>query len=219
MPVAYGSRGLDRAIPQFPESLLACQTSTRQKGLENQIWWAWPSWLRRQIVALKIVGSNPIVHPIKITPSIGWCYFFWNSRRWDSKDQSHTPVGCALPLAGQRQHLTFAIAKGNESHRPPQKSNTIHRMVLFLWNLESDGIRKINRTPLRGVHCRWLDSGNTLTVNCQLSIVNSAKPLPPRKQANSFAGSPEWRRCSAASAADTGWYRGRRRCRSSGHRR
>ena len=33
----------------------------------NQIWWVWPSWLRRQIVALKIVGSSPIIHPIKDT--------------------------------------------------------------------------------------------------------------------------------------------------------
>ena len=32
---------------------------------QNRIWWIWPSWLRRQIVALKIVGSSPIIHPIK----------------------------------------------------------------------------------------------------------------------------------------------------------
>ncbi len=31
----------------------------------NTIWWVWPSWLRRQIVALKIVGSSPIIHPRK----------------------------------------------------------------------------------------------------------------------------------------------------------
>lgn len=24
----------------------------------------WPSWLGRQIVALKVMGSNPIIHPI-----------------------------------------------------------------------------------------------------------------------------------------------------------
>ena len=29
-----------------------------------QIWWMWRSWLARQIVALKAVGSNPIIHPI-----------------------------------------------------------------------------------------------------------------------------------------------------------
>ena len=28
------------------------------------IWWMWRSWLARQIVALKAVGSNPIIHPI-----------------------------------------------------------------------------------------------------------------------------------------------------------
>ena len=31
----------------------------------NLIRWIWPSRLRRQIVALKIVGSSPIIHPIK----------------------------------------------------------------------------------------------------------------------------------------------------------
>ena len=36
--------------------------------------------------------------------------------------------------------------RGFESHRPPHKNNTIHRMVLFLWNLVNDGIRKTNRT-------------------------------------------------------------------------
>ena len=34
----------------------------------------WPSWLRRQIVALKIEGSNPFIHPIfffyQILPSV-----------------------------------------------------------------------------------------------------------------------------------------------------
>ena len=27
------------------------------------MWWVWPSWLRRQIVVLKIVGSIPTIHP------------------------------------------------------------------------------------------------------------------------------------------------------------
>ena len=26
-------------------------------------WWVWPSWLRRQIVALEIEGSSPFTHP------------------------------------------------------------------------------------------------------------------------------------------------------------
>ena len=30
----------------------------------TQAWWMWPSWLRRQIVVLEIVGSTPIIHPI-----------------------------------------------------------------------------------------------------------------------------------------------------------
>ena len=34
---------------------------------QNRIWWIWPSRLRRQIVALKIVGSSPIIHPRKDT--------------------------------------------------------------------------------------------------------------------------------------------------------
>ena len=31
---------------------------------ECEVWWVWPSWLGRQIVALKVMGSNPIIHPI-----------------------------------------------------------------------------------------------------------------------------------------------------------
>ena len=28
-------------------------------------WWVWPSRLRHQVVALEIVGSNPITHPTR----------------------------------------------------------------------------------------------------------------------------------------------------------
>ena len=123
---------------------LACHSA-------KQIWWAWPSWLRRQIVALKIVGSNPIVHPIKITPSEWMVLFLWERTRWDSKDQSHTPVGCALPLAGRRQHLTFATAKGRP-HRPPHGTGRDSKDKSHTkWD----------------VHCRWLDSGNTLLLRQQ----------------------------------------------------
>ena len=36
----------------------------------------WPSRLRRQIVALKIVGSSPIIHPIKTGGIFGYLLFF-----------------------------------------------------------------------------------------------------------------------------------------------
>ena len=47
----------------------------------NIIWWVWPSWLRRQIVALKIVGSSPIIHPIKKKHSYWSASFLWNGYR------------------------------------------------------------------------------------------------------------------------------------------
>ena len=31
--------------------------------LNPRAWWVWPSWLRRQIVALEIEGSSPFTHP------------------------------------------------------------------------------------------------------------------------------------------------------------
>ena len=37
----------------------------------------WPSWLRRQIVALKIVGSSPIIHPIKTGDIFGYLLFLY----------------------------------------------------------------------------------------------------------------------------------------------
>ena len=47
------------------ESLLAYQVprTPDRSGLESK-YGGWPSWLRRQIVALKIEGSNPFIHPI-----------------------------------------------------------------------------------------------------------------------------------------------------------
>ena len=39
-------------------------------------WWIWPSWLRRQIVVLKIVGSIPTIHPtILEVPSTSFLFF------------------------------------------------------------------------------------------------------------------------------------------------
>lgn len=35
----------------------------RKAALEKGTWWVWPSWLGRKIVALEVVGSNPITHP------------------------------------------------------------------------------------------------------------------------------------------------------------
>ena len=34
------------------------------------VWWIWRSWLARQIVALKAVGSNPTIHPSGESPPI-----------------------------------------------------------------------------------------------------------------------------------------------------
>ena len=50
----------------------------------NRIWWIWPSRLRRQIVALKIVGSSPIIHPRKTGDIFGYLLFlygFWRIMR------------------------------------------------------------------------------------------------------------------------------------------
>lgn len=58
-PVAQLDRVTDyESVGRGFESLLAYHSANKR------IWWIWPSWLRRQIVALKIVGSSPIIHPI-----------------------------------------------------------------------------------------------------------------------------------------------------------
>ena len=41
----------------------------------NLIRWDWRSWLARQVVALKAVGSNPISHPNKKRTCICKCVF------------------------------------------------------------------------------------------------------------------------------------------------
>lgn len=65
----------------------------------------WPSWLRRQIVALKIEGSNPFIHPIfffspdslggvniGMSPSGKAPDFDSGIRRFESCHPSHDPL-------------------------------------------------------------------------------------------------------------------------------
>ena len=42
----------------------------------DKIRWDWRSWLARQVVALKAVGSNPISHPMKKAHLLCRCAFF-----------------------------------------------------------------------------------------------------------------------------------------------
>ncbi len=62
-------------------------------GAPCYIWWMWPSWLGRQIVALEVVGSNPIIHPI------------------DFKLKQHDPLAQAV------EHLTFNQGVRRSSRR------------------------------------------------------------------------------------------------------
>ncbi len=39
------------------------------------VWWDWRSWLARQVVALKAVGSNPISHPMKKALALASAFF------------------------------------------------------------------------------------------------------------------------------------------------
>ena len=55
----------------------------------------WPSWLRRQIVALKIVGSSPIIHPMKKGQAFWLVLFSVKSTFW---------VG-EIPLRGVKSGL------------------------------------------------------------------------------------------------------------------
>ena len=62
-------------VPGLEQLNLICRVSLDVAFQQKRIWWIWPSWLRRQIVALKIVGSSPITHPIMVTPS-EWMVLF-----------------------------------------------------------------------------------------------------------------------------------------------
>lgn len=58
---ALSSNKLSKRI-NFLKLLLA-NTNTLLYTTSLRSRWVWPSWLRRQIVALEIVGSSPIIHP------------------------------------------------------------------------------------------------------------------------------------------------------------
>ena len=53
-------------------------------------WWDWRSWLARQVVALKAVGSNPISHPKKNTENSVLGIFLSNPKDW----HGITPKAC-----------------------------------------------------------------------------------------------------------------------------
>ena len=44
-------------------NLLCCKINYVLRT-QSRSWWMWRSWLTRQFVALEIVGSSPIFHPI-----------------------------------------------------------------------------------------------------------------------------------------------------------
>ena len=93
----------------------------------NRIWWAWPSWLRRQIVALKIVGSNPIVHPIKKNTHLG-VLFYGMDKRWDSKDKSHTMRGVCIAAGWTAATPYFCDSKRQRA--PSSTPLSIHESPL-----------------------------------------------------------------------------------------
>ena len=61
----------------------------------------WPSWIRRQIVALKIVGSSPIIHPKKYAPLRG-AYFLADD---GTRKAGPSVAGVKNSPVGQRNRL------------------------------------------------------------------------------------------------------------------
>lgn len=49
---------------------------------QSKLWWVWPSWLGRQIVALETKGSNPFTHPFFV-PEIRRALREW--RNWQTR--------------------------------------------------------------------------------------------------------------------------------------
>ena len=75
------------------------------------MWWVWPSWLRRQIVVLKIVGSIPTIHPTIFRSA--WHFFFIYARvaeladAPDSKSGGRKIVWVQVPsLAPEKLYLS-----------------------------------------------------------------------------------------------------------------
>ena len=81
----------------------------------NFIWWIWPSWLRRQIVALKIVGSSPIIHPTKEKHPLAGAFLLWNPvHNWTRKGVKKQSGG--LFLARGRVPLSTPYDNRSESN-------------------------------------------------------------------------------------------------------
>ena len=74
-------------------------------------------------MALKVVGSNPIIHPIKIRPILSDGSYFYPVMR-DSKDSMQQSGGLLLVpgWTGTTPYIVPCGHNGNESHYPPRRS-------------------------------------------------------------------------------------------------
>ena len=110
----------------------------------------WPSWLRRQIVALKIEGSNPFIHPIfffspdslggvniGMSPSGKAPDFDSGIRRFESCHPSHDPLA---QLAEQLPFKQWVWSSNLQRVTTPEQSPLCSGALYFF---ECDPLRRI----------------------------------------------------------------------------
>ena len=104
------------------------------------VWWDWRSWLARQVVALKAVGSNPISHPKKNTENSVLGIFLSNPKDW----HGITPKACMeSPRAyGITRQRVFPL-------RRDTKRSICSFFVLPLTNCLKDAIIRLLNYVLR----------------------------------------------------------------------
>lgn len=68
--LAPATRRLAKSLPHSRLGLCGrghCLYTIHLRTKRMHQWWVWPSWLRRQIVALEIEGSSPFTHPMNVS--------------------------------------------------------------------------------------------------------------------------------------------------------
>ena len=124
------------ACEGLTEQLLDGTSPSWRAIQQKRIWWIWPSWLRRQIVALKIVGSSPIIHPIKITPSVRMVLFLWNPVNNGTRRER------PARRAGKKVSGGHFFSSGESPIIHPIKEKHPYAGAFLLWNPVNDGSRR-----------------------------------------------------------------------------
>ena len=132
--------------------------------LQARIWWVWPSWLARQIVALEVIGSTPIYHPtdesarsIRAVLRAGESFIYIFNYIFIVT----CPImGCRQAV---RQRILIPSSRWFDPSHPSQPKGLLLRLLCRPWQTEYDPLAQLAEhltfnQGVRSSNLRWVTS-------------------------------------------------------------